>query len=214
MALIKRQQPYPRYSDYRKYKPHLRCDFSYRCAYCTIHENEWGGLRHFQIEHFQPKSRFPQFIVDYENLLYACDVCNCYKGDDWPSDDPLTDGVGYLDPCQHDYGEHFRNEQATGRTNGLTPPARYMVERLHLNRRHLIKMRLKRVREKDLHQCFQQMCKETLEMIAYSLQDQTLPEHAMAALKMAEEVIRTFWQERLKWWETRWKPAYEPDELR
>ena len=214
MALIKRQQPYPRYSDYRKYKPHLRRDFLYRCAYCAIHENEWGGLRHFQVEHFRPKSRFPQLIADYENLLYACDVCNCYKGDDWPSDDPLADGVGYLDPCQHDYDKHFENNPTTGYTDGRTPPARYMVERLHLNRQFLIQLRQKRTQEEAIHHRFQQICRETLKMIERPLQDNSLPDHARKSLKLARTAIEALWQERLRWWQRRWEPLYEPSNLR
>lgn len=214
MALIVRRQPYPHYTNYRRYKLYLREDFSYYCAYCAIHENEWGGPRHFHVEHFRPKSLFPQLVTEYENLLYACDVCNCYKGNDWPLDDPLAEGVGYLDPCQHDYEEHFENEQTTGRTNGLTPPARYMVERLHLNRRHLIRMRLKRAQEEDLHRRFQQICEETLAMIECSLQDNSLPDHAVTSLRMAQEVIQTLWQERLRWWKSRWEPIYEPGDLR
>ena len=214
MALIKRQKPYPCYSAYRKYKLHLRRDFLYCCAYCTIHENEWGGLRHFQVEHLRPKSRFPQLIADYENLLYACDVCNCYKGNDWPSDFPLVEGVGYLDPCQHDYDEHFENEQTTGRTNGLSPPARYMVERLHLNRLHLIRVRQKRMREEELHQRFLQQTDELLAMIADSLEDKSLPEHVLMLLQAFQEHLEQDREQRIRWWRTRWEPAYEPDELR
>jgi uncharacterized protein (TIGR02646 family) len=213
VALIKRQQPYPCYSDYRKYKPHLRRDFSYCCAYCTIHENEWGGLRHFQVEHFRPKSRFPQLVVDYENLLYACDVCNCYKGDDWPSDDPLTDGVGYLDPCQNDYDEHFRNEQATGQTNGLTAPARYMIERLHLNRGHLIRVRQKRRREEELHQRFLQQTDDLLAMIKESLEDKALSEHVLLLLRAFQEHLQQDREQRIRWWKARWEPPYEPNNL-
>lgn len=213
MALIKRQQPYPCYSDYRRYKPHLRRDFLYCCAYCSIHENEWGGLRHFQVEHFRPKRRFPQLIVDYENLLYACDVCNCYKGDDWPSDDPLTHGVGYLDPCQHDYEEHFRSDQATGLIEGLTLPARYMAERLHLNRQHLVRVRRKRVREEELHQRFLQRIDELLAIIAESLEDGSLPKRALLLLQAFQEYVEQDREQRIRWWRDRWEPPYEPNDL-
>jgi uncharacterized protein (TIGR02646 family) len=214
VTLIKRHTPYPSYSDYRRYRSHLRQDFSYGCAYCTIHENEWGGLRHFHIDHFRPKSRFPQLITDYENLVYACDVCSCYKGDDWPSDDPLRDGVGYLDPCQHDYDKHFENDPTTGYTNGLTPPARYMVERLHINRQFLIRLRRKRAREEAIHYRFQQVCREALAMIEYSVQDSSLPDHARESLELARTAIETLWRERLRWWRKRWEPPYEPSDLR
>jgi uncharacterized protein (TIGR02646 family) len=213
VALIKRQQPYPRYSDYRQYKPHLRQDFSYRCTYCTIHENEWGGLRHFHVEHFRPKKSFPYLVTDYDNLFYACDVCNCYKGDDWPSDNPLTDGVGYLDPCRCDYEVHFQSEQTTGLIRGLTSPAKYMIERLHLNRRHLIRMRQRRKQEEDLHCRFLQQIDELLAMIAASLEDKSLPKHALLLLRAFQEHLEQDREQRILWWKTRWEPAYEADDL-
>jgi uncharacterized protein (TIGR02646 family) len=214
MALIIRRQPYPHFTNYRRYKSHLRKDFLYCCAYCAIHENEWGGPRHFHVEHFRPKSLFPQLATKYENLLYACEVCNCYKGNDWPSDAPLTDGVGYLDPCQHDYDGHFDSSSTTGLVQGLTPPARYMIERLHLNRRYLIRLRQKRDQEEMIHQRLQQICQETLEMIAHSLEDQSLPAHAIRSLKASHGLISLFWEEHQRWWKRRWKPAYELDDLR
>lgn len=214
MALITRRRPYPHFADYRQYKPRLREDFRYCCAYCSVHENEWGGLRHFHVEHFRPKSLFSQLITVYKNLLYACDVCNCYKGADWPSEDPLTVGVGYLDPCQHDYDEHFGDQPTPGLVEGLTSRARYMVERLHINRPHLVKLRQKRAQEEAIHRRFQQSCQEVLGMITCSLGDESLPSHVVRSLAAAQEVIDLLLQEHQRWWKERREPAYDSGDLR
>ena len=37
-----------------------------------------------EIEHFRPRSRFPDLSFDWINLVYACRRCNQSKGDSWP----------------------------------------------------------------------------------------------------------------------------------
>lgn len=212
MPRIVRQTPYPHYKDYKKYKPHLRKDFLYGCVYCFIHENEWGGLRHFHVEHFRPKSLFPELITEYDNLLYACDVCNIYKGNDWPGDN--LHGNCYLNPCEHDYDDHFQVSVITWKIGGLTLPARYMIERLHLNRRHLLMLRQKRAREEEIHQRIQHICNERLEMISKSLSNHNLPSDVVEAFEALREQIISRCEERQRWWDERWKPLYEPEDLR
>jgi hypothetical protein len=213
MALFHRRQPAPQHNDYRRYKVYLREDFYYCCAYCTIHENEWGGPRHFHVEHFRPKSRFSDLIADYQNLLYACDVCNIFKGDDWPSDEPLVDGVGYLDPCEHDYDEHFVVADDY-QLQGITPVAAYMVEHLHLNRRQLQILRQKRAREIAIHNRFLQLIEETLVMIDSSLEDDTVPLHAQQSLLMAREMLQLERDDRLQAWSKCWHPLYNLEDYR
>src|SRR5262245_30562116 len=70
------------YGDYRQY---LRTDFLFSCAYCTVTEFEASGIR-FTIDHYEPKSIRPDLQHDYENLMYACDVCNQRKGYRSPSE--------------------------------------------------------------------------------------------------------------------------------
>jgi len=53
---VTRRASFPRYSDYRRYKPILREDFRYCCAYCGSHESLFGALRHMTIDHFRPKA--------------------------------------------------------------------------------------------------------------------------------------------------------------
>src|SRR5262249_34904582 len=136
MAVLHRRSSVPMYVSYQQYKRYLREDFLYACVYCTVHENEFGGHRHFHVDHYRPKTLFPELLTVYSNLIYSCGVCNSFKLDDWPSDDPLTHGRGYIDPCEHDYQEHFR-EKGEGIVEGISSAAIYMIERLHLNRRQL-----------------------------------------------------------------------------
>lgn len=163
MPKLSRRQSVPQFNAYQPYKQYLREDFQYCCVYCAIHENEYGGPRGFTVEHFRPKSIFAHLVNDYQNLLYGCNVCNPFKGNDWPSDNPLLDGVGYLDPCEHDYDDHFRLHEFE--IEGLTRPAMYMIERLHLNRRQLIKLRQRRWDEERIHLQTVQELHEQLQLV-------------------------------------------------
>jgi hypothetical protein len=109
MAKPQRRVNVRSFKDYQIYKSYLREDFNYRCGYCDIHENDWGYYWHFHVDHHRPKSwpEFKHLETVYSNLLYACDQCNNMKLASWPSDDPITDGVGWLDPCEYDLAEHF-----------------------------------------------------------------------------------------------------------
>lgn len=95
--------------NYKSYKPIIRKDFLYKCGYCKTHENAFGGYRSFQIDHLKPSSiaRFKKLVNTYTNLVYSCPHCNNIKVEHWPSDDPIRDGYGWLDPCIHDYDQHF-----------------------------------------------------------------------------------------------------------
>ncbi|WP_375329512.1 retron system putative HNH endonuclease [Microcystis sp. BLCC-F210] len=80
--------------------------FNGKCAYCEskITVGAYGA-----IEHFYPKSQYPNLTFTWENLLLSCDKCNDanHKGTNFPLDDitgnPLlidpTDGV--TDPNTH-----------------------------------------------------------------------------------------------------------------
>lgn len=69
------------YSAYESYRPWLRDEFAFRCAYCLKRE-AWGQVTfEFELDHFQPQSLNPTLRVDYVNLVYACRRCNAVKGD-------------------------------------------------------------------------------------------------------------------------------------
>ncbi|MBF0192610.1 MAG: hypothetical protein HQL99_15960 [Magnetococcales bacterium] len=48
------------------------------------------------MEHFRPKSIFPELAMDWNNFLWVCGVCNQSKGDRFP---PKTEpGASVIDP--------------------------------------------------------------------------------------------------------------------
>lgn len=118
-----------------------------KCAYCESHilHVDYG-----HIEHFQPKSRYPERCFDWENLLLGCAVCN---GAEYKSDKcPLADAGGPLiNPCHEDPQGFFAFEYdpATGTANVVPKNVRgTTTEReLGLNRPELVKHRSAVVRK-------------------------------------------------------------------
>tara|TARA_R110002049_G_scaffold277220_1_gene455675 strand:+ start:7319 stop:7894 length:576 start_codon:yes stop_codon:yes gene_type:complete len=85
-------------ASYRGYKKYLTLDFQGRCGYTNCSHLWFGGSKNFHIDHFKPKSKYPQLETDYKNLVYSCSYVNIAKSDD---------DFDYLDPCNEDYNEHF-----------------------------------------------------------------------------------------------------------
>jgi len=79
--------------------------FNRKCAYC---QSDIGAVTYGAIEHFRPKSEYPNLTFEWTNLLFSCDICNDagHKGVKFPLDingNPLlidpTDGI--TDPNMH-----------------------------------------------------------------------------------------------------------------
>jgi uncharacterized protein (TIGR02646 family) len=90
---------------HRQIKDALVAMFHGKCAYC---ESKITVVTYGAIEHFFPKSQYPDLTFEWTNLLLSCDRCNDagHKGTQFPLDDngnPLlidpTDGV--TDPNKH-----------------------------------------------------------------------------------------------------------------
>lgn len=89
--------------NHRNIKETLEAMFNGKCAFCEsfIQNVDFGD-----IEHFRPKSIFPELAVKWENLVLACKKCNGsgQKGNNWP----LTSSGGILiDPCIDDPNNFF-----------------------------------------------------------------------------------------------------------
>ena len=129
----------PTDSRWREFRGALSQRFSGLCAYC---EESCRG----QVDHFRPKSRFPELVYEWTNWLYACPECNQAKRDQWPD-------MGYVDPCADAEPErpesYFDMDARNGHIiprAGLSPlrheRAVTMIRHLKLNARHHIKTRL------------------------------------------------------------------------
>jgi hypothetical protein len=130
VARKQRTQKPPSYSNYRAYKKFLRIEFDYRCAYCEVREPELGGAKSFHIDHYRPK-RFTTLLNDYLNLFYTCRDCNTYKGDYWPSRWERLRKKFILNPCDHDFAEHY--DRRGIQWGARTATARWNFYKLRLN---------------------------------------------------------------------------------
>lgn len=112
------------FSDYKRYKDILAKDFNERCAYTDCHHFWFGGKRNFQIDHFKPISKHPEFETKYSNLVYSCSYVNRAKSND----------IGdYIDPCETDYNQHFyRDCFGNILPKESSEPAKYMYRKLKL----------------------------------------------------------------------------------
>jgi uncharacterized protein (TIGR02646 family) len=94
----------PSDSRWREFREALARAFNDICGYCE----EWCRG---EVDHFRPKTRFPDLVYDWNNWVFACNSCNLSKSDKWPED-------GYVAPCAQSTGEraevHFQFDHITG----------------------------------------------------------------------------------------------------
>ena len=121
-------------SKYQLYKKELRRDFKERCGYCDDPDKFFGGIRGYHIDHFAPKSKFPELEIEYSNLVYSCPLCNRAKYNTWLGNDSTVShngSEGFIDPCDEEYECHLGRD-GEGRILGGSELGRYMVEKLSL----------------------------------------------------------------------------------
>jgi hypothetical protein len=69
------------YASAVQFREWLRDEFAFRCVYCLEREQWVHRTGHFHAEHFQPVALRPDLDLEYDNLVYACHVCNAIKQD-------------------------------------------------------------------------------------------------------------------------------------
>ena len=75
-----------------------------RCMYCV---DSHGS----DIEHFRPKTQYPQHAFQWSNLLLCCTECGRFKGDSFP----IENGTPMLiDPTAEDPWQHLDFDPDTG----------------------------------------------------------------------------------------------------
>lgn len=136
------------YSHYKSYRPWLRDEFRYRCAYCLKRE-QWGLARGtYDIDHFLPQAHHNDKREKYDNLVYSCVTCNRAKGDQ-----------AIPDPCIHMIGTGLELAE-DGQITGLTEESIEIIEKLGLDDEEYREFRLlligivqlARVRKPDLYE--------------------------------------------------------------
>ena len=129
----------PSDSRWRDFFSDLANSFHGLCGYC---EEMCRG----EVDHFRPKSRYPDLVYSWSNWLFACHDCNHAKGEKWPLG-------GYVDPCAKSGGERpehfFFFDTLTGEIlpkEGLSSAhrrkAQSTIDDLKLNEWHHLRKRL------------------------------------------------------------------------
>ena len=59
-----------------------------KCAFSEVRLNEEG--KYMQVEHFYPKSKYPEMVMEWGNLLPCLNICNSRKRDLDPNRHPLV----------------------------------------------------------------------------------------------------------------------------
>ena len=130
----------PSDSRWRDFHSALSVAFSGLCGYCE--ENTKG-----EIDHFRPKSKFPNLVYEWSNWVFACKDCNRTKLDQWPAG-------GYVNPCAKTLPARpeafFAFDTSSGEIlpkGGLTPQRRrkalQTIRDLGMNDAHHLRNRLR-----------------------------------------------------------------------
>ncbi len=68
-----------------------------KCAYC---ESKLQHIHHGDVEHIFPKSLAPEKTFEWENLTFACEICNKNKSNKDPNVEYIIDPY-HIDPAAH-----------------------------------------------------------------------------------------------------------------
>ena len=130
----KTEQPIGKYSSW---KDILAVEGYNQCVYCSTKDYRLGGIRHFHVEHYKPKSKFPDLEDVITNLFYACPICNVFKSNDWYKLTGNLNNKQYPDPSNYNYDNLF-TIKPDGLIEGKNKCGEYIINKLALNRGQLI----------------------------------------------------------------------------
>ena len=109
----------------------------HRCAYCQTTQANSG-------QRMVPDHIIPESKKVFDNLCFACRLCNEYKGSRTAGIDPLTgQTVPLFHPRQQNWFDHFAWEEDGTRITGLTAVGRATVVTLQMNNEVILPARQK-----------------------------------------------------------------------
>ena len=131
------------YTEYSRYRPWLRDEFKFRCAYCL--ERELWSTNSMHIDHLVPVSKNKSLTCTYENLVYSCERCNLTK---------LDEEVG--DPFYVMVSTQVQVDYESGEIEGCTNEAQLIIDVLDLNGPRVVSRRKRLIQTKpeELWFCF------------------------------------------------------------
>lgn len=103
-------------------------DFSHnKCCYC---EKRIGpGSADMHVDHFKPKSKYPDDVLKWNNLMPSCGDCNRNKSDHDTVEEPI------VNPCEDDPKEYFYLKDCRYKSFDIDPDSKgnMTIEVLGLN---------------------------------------------------------------------------------
>lgn len=165
----------PTSGTYKDWKPIIAEEGFHQCVYCSILESSFGGIRNFHVEHYKPKGKacFAHLENTYSNLFFACSICNCFKSNDWPGEpNSELNNISYPNPSVINYADIFDIDYATGLIKGRNVAAKYVSNKLYLNRPQLIINRREIIVERKYRDLITKIHKQFDLLIKLTLTDQ------------------------------------------
>ena len=80
------------------------------CMYCSSNEPS-------HIDHFRPRSVFPEFAMIYDNFLWSCSNCNGFKLNRFPPD--TEKGEQIINPIDDNVWDYFTFDEFGGLAQGI-----------------------------------------------------------------------------------------------
>ena len=111
----------------------FNCSYG-KCAYCEL-KPEGSSLR---VEHYLPKTLYPEGLLDWSNLLPSCEKCNSSKFTHDTKSNPI------INPCETDPSPYFIFELFRIRPSPTAPDHDVATRTIHvcrLNRMELVRAR-------------------------------------------------------------------------
>lgn len=136
MGYIRRGEEVPkiikeRYN-HQEIKDALKKETYGKCMYC---EGEIGSVAYPHIEHFRPKSLYPELTFEWNNLGLGCPVCNINKHD------VFNTSVPFINPYEENPDDAFVFLGTMIKQKPGCIRAEFMISQLDLNRGELMEQR-------------------------------------------------------------------------